>query len=217
MRREIFVQKRFKRMVGNGVGATVDEDLFIRGLRHQGRTLGDLIHALLQRDGVRHQSGAHHIEHGRGRLYHVRREAAAVHDGVMDARVVLGVLAQVLHAHVHQFHGVERRSAELGIARRVRRSTFKFIKGLDAGVAGTRHHLVDVGGMPGESEVEAVEDALLRHKRLGGAALLAGRTVEDHGSLLTRRTKILLDAVGGGKCTRTEQMVAAAVPRRAPR
>jgi hypothetical protein len=69
--------------------------------------------------------------------------------------------------------------------------------------------------MPGQGDVEAVEQPIPRHDRLTEDDLLSRATVEHDGALLPLRPQRLRQGDGRSDGPDPEQVVAAAVPRRA--
>ena len=65
--------------------------------------------------------------------------------------------------------------------------------------------------MPGDGGIQIPELAVAGHKALACAALLAGTSVEDHGSLKVALLDELLHRHGGSEGARAQQIVTAAV------
>ena len=144
------------------------------------------------------------------RLHNVRGVAARVGDGVVDAGRLRHVLAQKLHADVHQLDRVQRGAAQLRAAGGVGGDAGELILGLDAGVAGAGGDLVDAARMPGQRGVQLLPDAVAGHEGLGRAALLAGAAVEDDGAGMAV-LQIFFDGEGSRQRARAQHIVAAAV------
>ena len=205
------MQQRFKREVRQRFRRAVDEYALVACPGHKRRALGDGVHALLELYGIGDLVGADHVEHRGVRLHDVRRHAARVRDGIVDAAVVGHVLAQKLHADVHKLHSVERAAPVVRVSGGVRGNAVEFVEHLNAGVVRAGGYLVRVGRVPGERGVEPVPEPFTRHIRLGRAALLAGAAEEKDGTGLSARGEIFLYRRSRGERTGTEQIVAAAV------
>ena len=129
----------------------------------------------------------------------------------MDAAVAGHVLAQVLHAGVHQLHGVQGAAAVLGVARRVGGDAVELVEHLDAGVVRAGDDLVHVARVPGQGAVELAPHALASHEGLACAALLAGAAVEDDRAAVAGLFEEVPDGEGRAQRARAEHVVAAAV------
>ena len=110
---KVIVGHLFQHGVGHSVGGAVDKLLGHGGFGHHGRSLSNLIHALLQRDGLGYLHVAHHVKHLGFGLYHVGAFAARVGDGIVNARGGGHMLAQELHADVHQLYRVQGRAPQM--------------------------------------------------------------------------------------------------------
>ena len=205
------MQKRFEREVRQRLRRAVDEYALIARAGHKRRAIGNGVHALLELHGIGDLVGADHVEHRGVRLHDVRRHAARVRDGVVDAAVVGHVLAQKLYADVHKLHGVERAAPVVRVSGGVRGNAVEFIEHLNARVVRAGGYLVRVGRVPGERGVEPVPEPFTRHIRLGCAALLAGAAEENDGTGLSARGEIFLYRRSRGERTGAEQVVPAAV------
>ncbi len=213
---EIVVGRLLQRPVAHRVGAAVNEaDRELR-LRHHGRGLGDLVHALLQAQRLGNRVIAHHVEHGGVRLHHVGGNAAAVGDGVVHPGRGGHVLAQILHADVHQLHGVQGAAALVRVARRVGGHTGKAVFLLDAGEAGAADGTVNIIRVPGDGRVQAAPGPVPGHEGLARAALLAGTAEEDDGAAAPAALEKVLHRAGGGQGAGAQQIMVAAVAGLAP-
>ena len=133
-----------ERAVRQAVGRAVDELAGIARFGHERRAVGDLVDTCLQLHGLGHVLRADHIQ-DRGRALHdVGAAATGVEDGVVDARVVGHMLAQKLHADVHELDRVQRAPAQLRRARRVGGDAVEGVLHLDAGVRAAGDDLVAV-------------------------------------------------------------------------
>ena len=129
----------------------------------------------------------------------------------MDARVVGHMLAQKLHADVHELDRVQRAPAQLRRARRVGGDAVEGVLHLDAGIRAAGDDLVAVLRVPGERGVELLPEAVARHESLGCAALFAGAAVERDGAGAAGLLQPDLDADRGGQRACAQQIVPAAV------
>ena len=208
---EVFVHEGLERAVRQAVGRAVDELAGIARFGHECRAVGDLVDTRLQLHGLGHVLRADHIQ-DRGRVLHdVGAAAAGVEDGIVDARVVGHMLAQKLHADVHELDRVQRAPAQLRRARRVGGDAVEGVLHLDAGVRAAGDDLVAVLRVPGERGVELLPEAVARHESLGCAALFAGAAVERDGAGAAGLLQPGLDADRGGQRARAQQIVPAAV------
>ena len=107
------MQQAFQRAVGDVIGTGLVELHRQRGLRHQRRALGNLDDALVNLLDLRHLRRADEIQHLRLRLHDIGRNAAAIGHRIMHARRRDNVLAQILHADIHQLDRVQRAAAEM--------------------------------------------------------------------------------------------------------
>ncbi len=80
--------------------------VFDGGLGHQRRPFGHLLHPLDQRQHLKELQRPDRVADACAGLDDVRRLAAGVKIGVMDARVLHHVLAQVVDADRHQLHRI---------------------------------------------------------------------------------------------------------------
>ena len=208
---EVFVEHLFQRMVRHRVRKPVDEFPLHPGAGHQGRSLGDLIHALLQADRLGHVGRTHHVEDGGLRLHHVRADAAGVGDRVVDPRPVAHMLPQELHADIHQLDRVQGAPAPVRVGAGVGRDSVELILHLDAGIGGARIHLAAVLRMPGERRVQALPEPVPGHEGLGRAPLFPGAAKEDDRAGKVSRLKGCLHADGPCQRAGAQQVVPAAV------
>ena len=121
------------------------------------------------------------------------------------------MLAQELHADVHQLHRVQRTAPVIRIARRVGGFAVEFIQHLYAGVVRTCRVLVHVRRVPRKRRVQRVPRALARHIRLARAALFAGAAEIYHRAGLAAQLQILFHRYRRRKRTRAQQIMPAAV------
>ena len=122
------------------------------------------------------------------------------------------MLAQELHADVHQLHRIQGRTAQMRRARGVRGHAVEVKLLLDAGHAGAAGDLVYIGRMPGDGRVQVLPHMIARQKRLARAALLAGTAKKDDRALLLRvLLQIRLDREGRRQRARTQQVMPAAM------
>ena len=208
---EVLVQHFLHGEVRHQIRRAVDELLLHRRIRHHGRRLCDLVHALLQLHGLLHLHRTHHVQHLRHRLHHVRRDSACISDRVVDPRRLRHVLPQELHSDVHQLHRVQRAAPQVRTARRVRRDARELVFRLDAGHIRARLHLVGAARMPAQRRIQILPHAVPREERLRCAALLARAAIEDHRSLVARLLQIRLHADRRRHRARAQHVVAAAV------
>ena len=187
-----------ERAVRQAVGRAVDELAGIARFGHECRAVGDLVDTRLQLHGLGHVLRADHVQDRGCALHDVGAAAAGVEDGVVDARIVGHMLAQKLHADVHELDRVQRAPAQLRRARRVGGDAVEGVLHLDAGVRAAGDDLVAVLRVPGERGVELLPEAVARHESLGCAALLAGAAVERDGAGAAGLLQPGLDADRGG-------------------
>ena len=106
-------------MVEDRVGAGLDDAVFRFGAGHQRRASGNVGHARVKLLHLIVLRRADQKQPGGVPLHDIWREAARVDDGIVDACVVYHVLAQEIHAHVHQLQPVQRAPAQLRLLGRV--------------------------------------------------------------------------------------------------
>jgi hypothetical protein len=123
------------------------------------------------------------------------------------------VLAQEVDADIHQLDGIERRATSLRIRRSVRGATLEAVLDVVHGEAASCPHRVHRGGVPGDGQVEIVENAVASHEHLAVAGLFGGAAVIANGSGCSGGNEPGLDHAGRRKCRRAEQVVSTAVPR----
>jgi hypothetical protein len=111
--------------------------------------------------------------------HHVRLVAARGHD-VVDAGVFRNVLAQVVHADVHQFDRVERAAAGLRGSRSVGRDAVEREPRAEYCLAVPVIRPGPVGRVPGENDIDVVEQPGAQHVGLGVHGFLGRRAVEPH-------------------------------------
>ena len=155
--------------------------------------------------------GAHHIQHAGLGLHHVGAAAAGVGDGVVDPCLIAHVLPQELHADVHQLHSVQGTAAPVGSAGGVGRHAGEVVLRLDTGVGGAGLDFVGVLRVPGDGGIQLLPKAVPGHEGLGGAALLTGAAVEDHGAGSVGGFQERLDPQGRSHGAGTQEIVSAAV------
>ena len=109
----------------------------------------------------------------------------------MYAAVLGHMLAQELHADVHQLHRVQRTAPVIRIARRVGGFAVEFIQHLYAGIVRSGRVLVHVRRVPRKCRVQRVPRAIARHIRLARAALFAGAAEIYHRAGLAAQLQIL--------------------------
>ena len=153
---EVVVQHLLQRVVAHGVGQAVHEAAFDGGVRHQRRTLRDLIHPPVQGHAVLDEVGADHVQNAGLMLHHIGTGAACVQNGVVYPCVAGHVLPQELYAHVHQLHRVQRAASPLRRGGRLGRQPVEGVDHLDAGVGGAGGHLAAVAGVPRQRRVQPV-------------------------------------------------------------
>ena len=68
---EVFPEELLQHLIGNCIGAAVNELLLHGGIRHHGRSQGNPVHTLLKSQGLLGPDGAHHIEHLCPGLHHI--------------------------------------------------------------------------------------------------------------------------------------------------
>ncbi len=144
-------------------------------------------------------------------LDHVGGGAAGVGIGVVDAGGVDHVLPQVVAAHVHQLHGVQRAAAQMGLRACMGSNAVKDEIGPHNGYAAPGTHLVHGFRVPGVGKIHPIEIPGPGNELLGAGALLGRTAEEDHGAVLLLLDQVVLQGHGGGIAPRTQQIVAAAV------
>ncbi len=111
-------------MVAQHIRAGALEDLFHGRFGHHSSALGDLTHAGEQFIHFLGLMGAQEIPYFSLCGYHVG-QIAAVGDHIMHAHIAGHVFAQVVDAHVHQFHCVQRGASQMRRAPGVGRAPVK--------------------------------------------------------------------------------------------
>ena len=165
--------------VGEGAaGSFVKQDLHFC-FRHHGGALCNFVYSFIQGADFLRVCGADEVQDFRVILHDVRRGAAGVQDGVMDPVRRFHVLSQIVHADVHQFHGVKGASAEVGRRRGMAGRTVKAVADLAVGHEGTGQDCVPAAGVPGECCGELIKDTFSGHVSLSGTAFFS-RTAEKH-------------------------------------
>ena len=121
------------------------------------------------------------------------------------------MLAQVICAHVHELHRVERAAPQLRLDARVRGNAVKMIEHLDIR---KRRSAADAGfriGMPAHRRVQGVKHTVARHKRLARATLFRRAAEIDDRTGMTACLQIVLRRDGSAERRCAEQIVPAAV------
>ena len=129
----------------------------------------------------------------------------------MDPCLIAHVLPQELHADVHQLHSVQGTAAPVGSAGGVGGHAGEVVLRLDTGVGGAGLDFVGVLRVPGDGGIQLLPKAVPGHEGLGGAALLTGAAVEDHGAGRVGGFQERLDPQGRSHGAGTQEIVSAAV------
>ena len=209
------VHQHAQRAVGVVVGERHRDLVVHLGARHQRGALGHVHHAGEQLLHLADLRRAHLVLDHRVALHHVGRCAARIGVGVVDARLVDHVLAQVVAADVHQLAGVQRAAAQVRRAARVRGHAVEHEVRAHDGHIAIRAHLVDGARVPGVGKVHVVKAACARDELLGARALLGRAAKEDHRAVHLVLDHVVLQRHGRRKRARADQVVAAAVTRAA--
>ncbi len=152
-------------LVGNVIRAGFFKDHFTFRLGHQRRALGNLANSFVDFLDLRHLRRPHQIQNFRFRLHHIRRYAARIGHGVMNARLLNHMLPQIIDTHVHQFHRIERAAAQMRRRPGMRALAVEFEGDLIVRQRAHRKNRVVGHRMPGQSNIRASEDSFPRHER----------------------------------------------------
>ncbi|SPX66712.1 Uncharacterised protein [Leclercia adecarboxylata] len=87
--------------------------MFDGGFRHQRCALGNLFDALVDLPGIGHFRGADQIQHFCLSLHDVRRDAAGIGDGVVNAGFFNNMFIQEVGAGGHQGNRVQRAASQM--------------------------------------------------------------------------------------------------------
>ena len=129
----------------------------------------------------------------------------------MDARLIDHMLTEVVCADIHQFYGVQRTAAQMRLGTSMRGLAVEFVEHLAVCERGLHAHACVLVRMPAERGVQLVKHAAARHKRLAGAALLAGAAEEDDRAGALSGFQKALDGNGRTETGCAEHVVPAAV------
>ena len=201
--------------VGDVVGEGHGDLVAHFGSGHQSRAPGHVHHPgeqLLDLGGL---GGPDLILDDGVALDHVGGGATRVGVGVVDTGGVDHVLPQVVGAHVHELHGIQCASAQVGFPAGVGGDAVKDEVGAHDGHTAFGAHLVDGGGVPGVGEIHVVEVPGPGDELLGACALLGGAAEVDDGAVHVVGQHVVLQGHGGGEAAGAQQVVAAAVSRSA--
>ena len=153
----------------------------------------------------------HQIQDFRFRLHHVRRNAPRIGHGVMNAGLLNHMLPQIIDAHVHQFHRIERTAAQMRRRPGVRTLAVEFESDLIVRQRAHRKNRVVSHRMPGQRNIRAGEGAFPRHERFSRPALFARTAIVPDGSRDFCFRQIFLDGHRRRQCADPQQIMAAAV------
>ena len=193
------------------VGEALGEAYFASRARHQRGAPRDVAKPLVDLAGLCDARGAAEVE-GLGPVLHdVRRPSARIRDRVVYARFGNHVLAEIVRPDVHELHGVEGASPQVGRAGGVSRLAEEAEIGGKVREGPDLHDAVGVGGVPGQGEVDALERAGSRHEGLAGAALLAGAAEVLDRAARAAGAQVLLRCYRGAQGAYAQQVVPAAV------
>ncbi len=208
---EICKHQFLERHIADEVDVTADHFATHRGLGHHGCTLGHLLDAGDKRQELGQVAGTNKVTHRRLGLYHVRCRAACVGHGIVDACRRRHVLAHIVDADIHQFHGIKGTAAEMRRGRSVRGAAAKVEIDL---VAGERYRIVHSSKgsrVPANGDVDIIEDAGADHEALGGAALFGRAAIVADTALDAICFEEVLDGGSRKHGTGAEHIVAAAM------
>ena len=121
------------------------------------------------------------------------------------------MLPEVIAAHVHQLHGVQRAAAQMRLRAGVGSHTVKGEVRTHNGHAALGAHLVHAFGVPRIGKIHPIEIPGPGNELLGTGALLGGTAKENHRPVLMLPDEIILQRRSGGKAPGPQQIVAAAM------
>ena len=208
-------QQIAQHLVGTVVATGVDHRPLHLRLGHQRRALRHLVHPLEQLQHLVHMRRADVVVQRRAVGHHVGRFAARVPVGVVQPGVGDHVLPQIVAAHVHQFGGVQRAAPGKGSGRGVGGAPGKAVFHPHHRQRAGADHRVHRVRMPGEHRVQPAEQPRARHVCLARAVLLGRAAEKPHLRPHKARRHQLLQDHRRAERARAQQVVAAAVPRRA--
>ena len=123
--------------------------------------------------------------------------------------------AHAVQARGKEFQSGHRAAPVPGVGRGVRGFAAEFDDELDESLRAVDRDLGLIAGMPGQTDVEVFEQPLADHVYLAAHRFLGGRTVEADRALELSRAHQLLDGQGRSEGRRAQQVVPAALARRA--
>ena len=171
------MQQTFQRLVGYTVGAGFVKDDFTFGAAHHRRPACDLANALVDFAHLVKLRRPDQVQHLCLRLNHVGRSASGVGDRIVDPRLRNDMLPQIIDADIHQFHRIQRTAAQMRRSGGMSAAAVETKIHLKIGQRANRHDAVVPERVPGESDIQRIEDAGPRHESFARTAFLAGTTV----------------------------------------
>ena len=193
---ELGLHQPLERRIADEVRVAADDAVADLGLGHQRGAVGDLAHARHELVQLVELAGADQVAHGRVRLHDVRRDSAGIGDRVVDAGGLRHVLAHVVDADVHQLDGVERAPPELRAGGGMGGAALELEQELVAGQRDRRVDRRERRRMPGDRDVDVVEQARAHQEALGGAAFLGRAAVVADTARRSGRRQPILDGRG---------------------